>query len=38
MAACPKEISVDFIAQLNRDVLKATLFPPREGKTWTGAA
>jgi succinate dehydrogenase / fumarate reductase iron-sulfur subunit len=38
MAACPKEISVDFIAQLNRDVLKATLLPPREGKAWTGAA
>ncbi len=38
MAACPKEISVDFISQLNRDVLKATLIPPREGKAWTGAA
>jgi len=38
MAACPKEISVDFIAQLNRDVMKATLLPPREGKAWTGAA
>ena len=38
MAACPKEISLDFIAQLNRDVLKATLVPPREGKAWTGAA
>jgi succinate dehydrogenase / fumarate reductase iron-sulfur subunit len=38
MAACPKEISVDFIAQLNRDVLKATLLPPRAGKAWTGAA
>ena len=38
MAACPKEISVDFIAQLNRDVLKATLLPPREGKAWSGAA
>jgi succinate dehydrogenase iron-sulfur subunit len=38
MAACPKEISVDFIAQLNRDVLKAALFPPRKGKAWTGAA
>jgi succinate dehydrogenase / fumarate reductase iron-sulfur subunit len=38
MAACPKEISVDFIAQLNRDVLTATLLPPREGKAWTGAA
>lgn len=38
MAACPKEISVDFIAQLNRDVLKATLLPPREGQAWSGAA
>jgi succinate dehydrogenase / fumarate reductase iron-sulfur subunit len=28
MAACPKEISIDFIAQLNRDLLKATLAPP----------
>ena len=37
-AACPKEISQDFIAQLNRDVLKATLLPPRAGKAWTGAA
>jgi succinate dehydrogenase / fumarate reductase iron-sulfur subunit len=38
MAACPKEISLDCIAQLNRDLMKATLFPPREGKAWTGAA
>jgi len=38
MAACPKEISVDFIAQLNRDLIKATLVPPREGKSWIGAA
>jgi len=38
MAACPKEISIDFIAQLNRDLLKATLAPPPEGKHWTGAA
>jgi succinate dehydrogenase iron-sulfur subunit len=38
MAACPKEIPLDFIAQLNRDVLKATLVPPREGKAWSGAA
>jgi succinate dehydrogenase iron-sulfur subunit len=36
-AACPKEIGQDFIAQLNRDLLKATLLPPREGKAWTGA-
>jgi succinate dehydrogenase / fumarate reductase iron-sulfur subunit len=27
MAACPKEISVDVIAQLNRDLIKATLAP-----------
>jgi succinate dehydrogenase / fumarate reductase iron-sulfur subunit len=38
MAACPKEISVDFIAQLNRDLIKATIAPPREGKAWSGAA
>jgi succinate dehydrogenase / fumarate reductase iron-sulfur subunit len=38
MAACPKEISVDFIAQLNRDLVKATLLPPREGKSWSGSA
>ena len=25
MAACPKEISIDFIAQLNRDYWKAVL-------------
>jgi succinate dehydrogenase / fumarate reductase iron-sulfur subunit len=38
MAACPKEISVDCIAQLNRDLIRATIAPPREGKVWTGAA
>ncbi|HSD30837.1 MAG TPA: succinate dehydrogenase/fumarate reductase iron-sulfur subunit [Gemmatimonadales bacterium] len=38
MAACPKEISVDCIAQLNRDVLRATLRPPREGQQWSGEA
>jgi succinate dehydrogenase / fumarate reductase iron-sulfur subunit len=37
-AACPKEISVSVIAQLNRDLLKATLAPPREGKSWVGSA
>jgi succinate dehydrogenase / fumarate reductase iron-sulfur subunit len=37
-AACPKEIALDFIAQLNRDLLRATLAPPAEGKTWEGAA
>jgi len=38
MAACPKEISVDVIAQLNRDLMRATLLPPREGKAWSGSA
>ena len=38
MAACPKGISVDFIARLNRDYLKATLAPPPEGAGWSGAA
>ncbi len=38
MAACPKEISIDFIAHLNRDLMKATLVPPREGRAWSGAA
>ena len=38
MAACPKEISVDFIARLNRDLLKATLLPPPSGRHWSGAA
>ncbi len=28
-AVCPKEISIDFIAQLNRDYLKAKIAPPR---------
>ncbi len=37
MAACPKEISVDVIAQLNRDLIKATVAPPREGQAWSGA-
>jgi succinate dehydrogenase / fumarate reductase iron-sulfur subunit len=38
MDACPKEISIDCIALLNRDLLKATLAPPPRGKQWTGAA
>ena len=38
MAACPKGISVDFIARLNRDLIKATLAPPPEGAGWSGAA
>lgn len=37
-AACPKEISLDCIAQLNWDLIRATLTPPKEGKTWSGAA
>lgn len=37
MAACPKEISIDFIAQLNRDYLRATLRPKPQGKEFTGA-
>jgi succinate dehydrogenase / fumarate reductase iron-sulfur subunit len=37
-AACPKEISQDVIAQLNRDLMRATLLPPREGEGWDGAA
>lgn len=37
MAACPKEISIDCIAQLNRDLIRATILPPREGKSWVGA-
>jgi len=30
MAACPKEISLDFIARLNRDYLKAVASPKRQ--------
>lgn len=38
MAACPKEISIDFIARLNHDYLKATLAPKPPTKEFTGAA
>jgi hypothetical protein len=38
MAACPKEISIDFIARLNRDYMKATLRPRPRAKEFTGAA
>jgi succinate dehydrogenase iron-sulfur subunit len=38
MAACPKEISIDFIARLNRDYWKATLAPKPPVKEFTGAA
>ena len=36
-AVCPKQISVDFIAQLNRDYLKSKIFPPRLAKAAGGA-
>src|SRR6267142_4278926 len=38
MAACPKEISIDFIAQLNRDYWKTKLTPKPQAKEFTGAA
>ncbi|HYK81884.1 MAG TPA: succinate dehydrogenase/fumarate reductase iron-sulfur subunit [Gemmatimonadales bacterium] len=38
MAACPKEISIDFIARLNRDYLAATLAPRPPTTEFTGAA
>jgi succinate dehydrogenase / fumarate reductase iron-sulfur subunit len=38
MAACPKEISIDFIARLNRDYLQATFSPKPAAKEFTGAA
>jgi succinate dehydrogenase / fumarate reductase iron-sulfur subunit len=38
MAACPKAISLDFIARLNREYLAATLAPTPRGKEFTGAA
>jgi len=28
--ACPKEISVDYITRMNRDLIRATLLPPRD--------
>ena len=30
--ACPKAISVDNIARLNRDLLRATLLPPQDSR------
>ena len=36
-AVCPKQISVDFIAQLNRDYLKAKIAPPRLATAAGGA-
>jgi succinate dehydrogenase / fumarate reductase iron-sulfur subunit len=38
MAACPKEISIDFIARLNRDYLAAVLAPHPPVREFTGAA
>jgi succinate dehydrogenase / fumarate reductase iron-sulfur subunit len=38
MAACPKEISIDFIARLNRDYVRAILRPQPRAKEFTGAA
>jgi succinate dehydrogenase / fumarate reductase iron-sulfur subunit len=38
MAACPKEISIDFIARLNRDYLAAVLAPRPPVQEFTGAA
>jgi succinate dehydrogenase / fumarate reductase iron-sulfur subunit len=35
-AVCPKEISIDFITQLNRDFLKATLVARKESKRAVG--
>jgi succinate dehydrogenase / fumarate reductase, iron-sulfur subunit len=36
-AACPKEISIGFISQLNRDYLKASLFSHSKPKTSAGS-
>jgi succinate dehydrogenase / fumarate reductase, iron-sulfur subunit len=38
MAACPKEISIDFIARLNHDYLRARLAPKPQTKDFSGAA
>lgn len=38
MAACPKEISIDFITRLNRDYVRAHLAPRPPTKEFTGAA
>jgi succinate dehydrogenase / fumarate reductase iron-sulfur subunit len=37
-AVCPKEISMDFISQMNRDLLKASLFGPRKSSSKGGGA
>jgi succinate dehydrogenase / fumarate reductase iron-sulfur subunit len=36
-AVCPKQISMDFIAQLNGDLLKATIFPSRKSNSKGGS-
>jgi succinate dehydrogenase / fumarate reductase iron-sulfur subunit len=36
MAACPKEISIDFIAQLNRDYLRAAASPKSQAAKTSG--
>jgi succinate dehydrogenase / fumarate reductase iron-sulfur subunit len=36
-AVCPKEISMDFIAQMNRDLLKASLFGGRKSNSKGGS-
>ena len=37
-AVCPKEISMDFIAQMNRDLLRASLFSGRTSNSKGGGA
>lgn len=37
-AVCPKEISMDFIAQMNRDLLRASLFSGRKSRNKAGGA
>ncbi|MBK7583584.1 MAG: succinate dehydrogenase/fumarate reductase iron-sulfur subunit [Myxococcales bacterium] len=37
MAACPKEISVEFIAQLNRDLLRATVIEKEHEEKTSGS-
>ena len=37
-AVCPKEISMDFIAQMNRDLLRASLFSGRKSNSQGGGS
>ena len=37
-AACPKEISIDFIARMNRDYLRGSMFPPVVSTAGDGGA